>query len=160
MYDGAVLHMLADDGLPGITRDQLDEFFEEEANDQWEKRTGRAAVEANALVRQAEKSRVKFSEGILAALGQEAFRQISSGQAEPKAMGRLATLFLKVRGDKRADQMQELKREKLKHELEGQVSNSLEYLSEKVNAHPEAKEAFDALRKELARRAEIEEAEL
>ena len=149
--------MLADDGLPGITNVQLSEFFAQESEDHWHTRLGRAAVEANALVKLAEECPVEFSDAILAALGQEAFRQISSGQAEPAAMGRLVTLFLKARGDKRADQMQELKREKLKNELEGQVDLALDKLAEEVNRNPEAKEPFDALQKELARRAENEE---
>ena len=158
-YDQAVLHMLADDGVPGITRAQLGEFFSIEADEVWEKRLGRAAVEANALVRLAEKSRVRFSAGILAALGQEAFRQIASGQAEPEAMGRIATLFLKARSDERADQMQELRREKLTRELQGQIEHALEKLAEEVDRHPEAREAFDALKKELERSVEDAEEE-
>ncbi len=149
-YDDAVLHMLADDGLPGITHEQLGDFFAREGEEHWEKRLGRAAVEANALVRLAEKSRVQFSAAILAALGQEAFRQIASGQMEPEAMGKMATLFLKARGDERADQMQGLKREKLTRELQGQIEHALEKLAEEVNRNPEAREAFEALQKELA----------
>ena len=149
-YDDAVQQMLRDQGLDEATPMQLDDFFEFEAQQHWEKRIGRAAQEANALVRLVEKSPVRFSAGILAALGQEAFRQIASGQVEPDAMGKLATLFLKARSDERADQMQELKREKLRHELQGQIDHALEKLAEEVDRHPEAREAFEALRKELA----------
>ncbi len=148
-YDDAVLQMLHDEGLPGITREQLNDFFHDEAEYHWEKRITRAAVEANALVRLVERSPVKFSSGILAALGQEAFRQISSGQVEPQAMGRIATLFLKARSDERTDQMQELKREKVRHELHGQVEHALEKLAEEVDRNPLAREAFAALRREL-----------
>jgi len=102
------------------------------------------------LVRLVEKSPARYSSGILAALGQEVFRQIASGQVQPEAMGKLATLFLKARSDERADQMQELKREKLRHELQGQIDQALEKLAEEVDRHPEAREAFEALRKELA----------
>ena len=119
-----------------------------------EKRITRAAEEANALVRLVEKSPVKYSAGILAALGQEMFRQIASGQIQPDAMGRLATLFLKARSDERADQMQALKREKLRHELEGQVNQALNQLAEEVDRHPAAREAFEALKRELADHAE------
>ncbi len=148
-YDDAVQVMLRDQGLEGVTRTQLDEFFQFEAEQHWEKRIGRAAQEANALVALVEKSPVRFSAGILAALGQEAFRQIASGQVDPNAMGKLATLFLKARSDERADQMQELKREKLRHELQGQVEQALEKLAEEVDRHPAAREAFEALRREL-----------
>jgi hypothetical protein len=149
-YDDAVQHMLRDQGIADATSSQLNDFFQHEAEQHWEKRIGRAAQEANALVLLVEKSPVRFSAGILAALGQEAFRQIASGQVEPAAMGRLATLFLKARSDERADQMQELKREKLRHELQGQIDHALDKLAEEVERHPEAKEAFEALQKELA----------
>ena len=111
-YDDAVRHMLREQGIADATPWQLDDFFQHEAEQHWERRIGRAAQEANALVQLVEKSPVRFSSGILAALGQEAFRQIASGQVEPDAMGKLATLFLKARSDERTDQMQELKREK------------------------------------------------
>jgi len=149
-YDDHVQQMLRDQGLPEATPSELNDFFQHEAEQHWEKRILRAAQEANALVQLAEKSPVKFSSGILAALGQEAFRQIASGQVEPDAMGKLATLFLKARSDERADQMQELKREKLRHELQDQIDHALERLAEEVDRHPVAREAFDALRKELA----------
>ncbi len=149
-YDDAVRHMFRDEGIPEVSKAQLNDFFQFEAEQHWEQRIERAAQEANALVRLVEKSPVQFSAGILAALGQEVFRQISSGQVEPAAMGRLATLFLKARSDERADQMQELKREKLRHELQEQIDQALDKLAEEVERHPEAKEAFDALKKELA----------
>jgi hypothetical protein len=103
---------------------------------------------------------VRFSNGILAALGQEAFRQVASGEAEPQSMGRLATLFLKARSDERADQMQELKREKLQRELQGQVDHALEKLAEEVDKHPVARAAFEALRQELTATLEKVEAEV
>jgi hypothetical protein len=155
-YDDAVQHMLREQGIAEASSAQLNDFFQHEAEQHWEKRIERAAQEANALVQLVEKSPVKFSSGILAALGQEAFRQIASGQVEPDAMGKLATLFLRARSDERADQMQELKREKLRHELQGQIDHALEKLAEEVDRHPVAREAFEALRKELA--ASMEEA--
>jgi hypothetical protein len=159
-FDDAVRQMLRDQGIVGVTPLQLNDFFQHEAEQHWEKRIGRAAEEANALVRLVEKSPVRFSAGILAALGQEAFRQIASGQVEPDAMGKLATLFLKARSDERADQMQELKREKLRRELQGQIDHALEKLAEEVDRHPVAREAFEALRKELATSMENAEGEL
>jgi len=149
-FDDAVRQMLRDQGIADATPLQLNDFFQHEAEQHWEKRIGRAAQEANALVQLVEKSPVRFSAGILAALGQEAFRQIASGQVEPDAMGKLATLFLKARSDERADQMQELKREKLRRELQDQIDHALEKLAEEVDRHPVAREAFEALRKELA----------
>ncbi|MEI9999397.1 MAG: hypothetical protein WDO13_09615 [Verrucomicrobiota bacterium] len=148
-FQDAIQEFLKEQGLTGITRGQLDEFFQLEAELHWEQRITRAALEADALVRLVERSPAKFSAGILAALGQEAFRQVASGQVDPDAMGKLATLFLRARSDERAEQMQELKREKLRHELQDQVEHALEKLAEEVERHPEARKAFEALRREL-----------
>ena len=153
-FEDAVKEFLKDKGLTGITRAQLDDFFQVESEQHWDHRITRAAQEANALVRLVEKSTPRFSAGILAALGQEAFRQIASGNVQPDAMGKLAGLFLKARSDERADQMQELKREKLRHDLQSQLEHALEELAREVDCHPAAREAFEALKRELAEHAE------
>jgi hypothetical protein len=158
-YDDAVQHILKDQGLAEVTPDQLTEFFQVEAEHHWERRIERAAYEANALVRLVENNPVKFSSGILAALGQEAFRQIASGQVAPEAMGKIATLFLRARSDERADQMQELKREQLRQELTGQIDQAMDQLAEEVNRHPSARAAFEALQKEIAESKKREEEE-
>jgi len=149
-YDDAVRQMLRELGVREVSSVEVSEFFQKEAEVHWEKRIARAAVEANALVQLVERSPVKFSSGILAALGQEAFRQVASGAVEPEAMGKIATLFLRARSDERADQMQELRREKLRVELEGQVEQALEKLAEEVERVPGARAAFEALRREIA----------
>jgi len=148
-YEDAVQHVLKDEGIGEVTGTQLSEFFQSEAEFHWEKRIERAAVEANALVQLVERSPVQFSSGILAALGQEAFRQVASGEVEPEAMGKMAMLFLRARSAERADQMQVLKREKLQREMEGQVEQALEKLAEEVEQHPAARAAFEALRREI-----------
>jgi len=103
-----------------------------------------------------ERSLVQFSSGILAALGQEAFRQVASGQVKPEAMGKMAMLFLRARSDERTSQMQELKREKLRIEMQGQIEQALEKLAEEVDQHPAARKAFEALREEICRGLEGE----
>jgi len=50
-YDDAVRHILKDQGLAEVTPDQLSDFFQQEAENHWERRIERAAYEANALVR-------------------------------------------------------------------------------------------------------------
>jgi hypothetical protein len=155
-YTEAVQTMLGERGLGLVTRAQMDEFFESEAENHWHLRLGRAASEANALVKLVEESDVKFSAAILAALGQEAFRQIASNDVAPECMGRIATLFLKARADERSDQMQELKRVKLSQEIRDQLDQAFEKLADEVERHPAAREAFDALRRELAQHEEIQ----
>jgi hypothetical protein len=155
-YDDAVQAMLREEGLPGVTKPQLTEFFQLEAEDHWEKRIERAALEANALVRLVEENPVRFSSGILAALGQEAFRQIASGEVAPDAMNKMATLFLKARADERADEMQGLKREKLRQELMGRLNLALEKFSEEVNRNPASRALFEELQRELSKTTEGE----
>jgi hypothetical protein len=155
-YDDAVQAMLHEEGLPGVTKPQLTEFFRLEAEDHWEKRIERAALEANALVQMVERNPVRFSSGILAALGQEAFRQIASGEVAPEAMNKMATLFLKARADERADQLHGLKQEKLRQELMGRLGLALEKFSEEVSLNPASRALFEELQQELSRAAQGE----
>jgi hypothetical protein len=153
-YHDAVKQMLADQGIEGVTDKELNEFFESEARTHWERRLQRAATEANALVSYVEQNPVKFSAGILAALGQEAFRQIASGQVAPEAMARMTHLFLKARADERSDQILELRREKLELDRRTQTEAALEAFAAEIEKHPGAREAFEALRAELMRKEE------
>lgn len=155
-YDDAVQAMLREEGLPGVTKPQLTEFFQLEAEDHWERRIERAALEANALVQLVEQNPVRFSSGILAALGQEAFRQIASGEVAPEAMNKMATLFLKARADERADQLHGLKQEKLRQELMGRLNLALEKFSEEVNRNPASRAIFEELQRELTKTGEGE----
>ena len=131
------------------TAQQLKFFYHDEARHHWETRIARAALEANALIQLAEENPTNFSSGILAALGQEAFRQIASGQAQPEAINKMALLFLRAKADERADQLGELKREKLRLEIRGNLNLALEQLSDEVNKRPAAREKFEALRNAL-----------
>ena len=153
-YDDAVQHMLKDQGIADVTQAQLTEFFQLEAESHWEKRIERAALEANALVQLVERNPVRFSSGILAALGQEAFRQIASGQVDPDAMNKMATLFLKARGDDRAEQMLALRREKWKHDWRTQTEKALDAFARDLSKHPVTLEAFEQFKKQLIEQGE------
>lgn len=149
-YYGATREMLERQGVHGVTDKQIDEFYSGETSYQHSVRTRRATEEATTLIELAEESVPKFSSGMLAALGQEAFRQVASGAVDPDVMARLVKLFMAVRSSNRADQMQELRLEKMEQELEGQAEQALEKLAEEVERHPAAREAFEDLRRELA----------
>jgi hypothetical protein len=153
-YAAVVREKLLDHNLPDATPEQLDEFFNEEVDHQVDMRFSRAATEANALVRLAEKTAPKFSGAILAALGQEAFRQITRGEIDPDMMARMTNLFMKARSDERSDRMQHLRREKLGLELKEKLEQAFEKLAEQVSEHPAAREAFEALRRELTEHPE------
>jgi hypothetical protein len=154
-YDDALQQMTRDMGLEAVSSGELTEFFQSEAKQHWRKRIERAALEANALVRLAEENPGNFSSGILAALGQEAFRQIASGESQGDSMNKMALLFMRARSDERAGQMSELKQEKLRMEMRGQIEVALEELSNEVNKRPAAREAFEALQRELLRKEEV-----
>jgi len=151
-YHDAVKQMLADQGIADVTDEELNEFFASEARMHWERRLQRAATEANALVTLAEQNPVKFSAGILAALGQEAFRQIASGEVAPEAMARMTHLFLKARADERSDHLLDLRREKMELDRRTQTEAALEAFAAEIEKHPAAREAFEALRAELLRK--------
>jgi hypothetical protein len=151
-YHDAVKQMLAEQGIAGVTDCELDQFFELEANSHWQRRLQRAATEANALVTYIEQHPVKFSAGILAALGQEAFRQIASGNVAPESMTRMTNLFLKARADERSDQLLDLRREKMELDRRTQTEAALEAFAAEIEKHPEARAAFEALRAELMRK--------
>jgi hypothetical protein len=153
-YQDAVKQMLAEQGIPDVTDAELNEFFQSEANSHWQRRLQRAATEANALVGQMEAHPTRFSRGILVALGQEAFRQIASGDLAPESMTRIVNLFLKARGDERADEALELRREKLRRDWHDQTEKALEAFAREIEKHPEARAAFEALRLELLRKEE------
>jgi hypothetical protein len=151
-FNESVRQMLADQGIHDVTDGELNDFFASEANSHWERKLQRAATEANALVSLVEQNPTKFSSGILAALGQEAFRQIASGEVAPEAMTRMTNLFLKARGDERADQLMELRREKMRREWHGQTEKALEAFAGEIEKHPAARSAFEALRAELLKK--------
>ena len=140
-------------GLPEVDQVQLDEFHKEEADHYWEVNTARAITEADALVRMGEKAVPKLSAGMLTALAQEAFKQITNG-VDPALMTRMATLFFKARGDNRADEMQGFKRRKAEHDLGDEMHAAFRRLAEEVDRCPAAQEHFDALQRALAENAE------
>jgi hypothetical protein len=145
--------ILEEHGVPPVTRDQVNEFFAVEAENLWEVRTLRAVTEANALVRFAEKTDENIPAGILAALGQQTFKLVAAG-ADPAQISRLATLFIKMRSDSRANQMQGLKRRKVEHALGDDMHAAFRKLAEEVDRCPAAQEHFDALQRALAESAE------
>jgi hypothetical protein len=154
--DDEIQEMLCADELPGVTRAQVMEFFRHEAESHWTKRIERAALEADAIVRLAEGSSRRISSAILAALGQEAFRQIASGEMTSEAMNRLASIFLRARADDREDQIHLLRHEQLRQDLLGRVNLALEKFSEEVDRHPGLRALFDDLQRGLSKTTEGE----
>ena len=149
-HSDVILHMLAEEGVTGISEPQLADFFDFESRQQIEMRFLNAAREANALIKVVEKGSAPFSPATLAALEQEIFRQIASGEAEPASISKLGLLFLRVRGHLRADEMHILRSEKLRRELQGQVDHALEKLGEEADKQPGTQAALENLRSALA----------
>jgi hypothetical protein len=159
-FTDTALELLAENGVTDVLPLQLEDFFQFEGEQQWQVRCQRATQEANSLMSAAEKHAVPYDPATLKALQQEIFKLITSSQADPATIARMGTLFLKIRGNMRAEENHELRREKLRRDLQGQIDLALERLAEEVEKHPGTRGTFDALRKELATSlAQVEEEE-
>jgi len=149
-YTDAILQMLEENGVTEILPLHLEDFFQFEAQHQWGMRCQRGTQEANALIKMVEKHGVEYSPATLAALQQQVFSLISSGNADPDTIAKMGALFLKVKSHIRVDESHVLRQAKMRRELQGQIDLALEKLSEEVDKHPGTRGTFDALRKELA----------
>ncbi len=149
--DKSIQEFLAEVDRPDVTQDQLEEFYRIQVEKHWTRRIEQAVMEADTVVRLAEGSSDRISSAILAALGQETFRQIASEQITPEAMNRLASVFLRARADDREDEIHTLKKEQLRQDVMGRVSLALEKFSEDVDRHPTLRPAFENLQQELAK---------
>jgi hypothetical protein len=159
-YTDTALQMLEEQGVTDVLPLHLEGFFESEGEHQWEVRCLRATQEANSLMKAVEKHVLPYDPATLQALQQQIFHLIASSQADPATIARMGTLFLKVRGNMRAEENHELRQEKFRRELQGQIDLALEKLAEEVDKHPATRSTFDALRQELATSlAQVEEEE-
>jgi hypothetical protein len=136
-------------GMAGLTKRQVDQFFAKYADEFWNKRVGRAANEANALIRLVRKNPVEFSEGVLAALGQEVFRQIASGKVEPGVLVQFTQLFARKRADDRAERALIARLEKQKEDMRSKMERALDSFVCELGKNAAAQKAFEILKTEL-----------
>jgi hypothetical protein len=154
-YD-AINVKLLDKDLPTATPREIDQFFRAYARERWERRVDRAAEEANALMTSMRRSPGNLPEAVLAALGQEAFRQISSGKAEASALTRYTALFLRARDQDRAERALVVQTERIRHAQRTSVEKALDAFAQDLPQNPAALKAFQQLRQQLLEPAEID----
>jgi hypothetical protein len=145
----AINFRLRDAGLPAATRQEIDAFFTSYAQERWTNRVGRAAEEANALMGLVRGSPGQIPEAILAALGQEAFRQISSGKVDPADLARYTSLFLRAREQDRSERALGLQNEKLLLARRNATERALDAFARELPKNPAALDAFENLKRQL-----------
>ena len=110
-YTDPILRKLGDLGVTDVLPLQLENFFDHESQNHWERRCLRATQRANALMTAVEKHKVPYDLATVQALQQQIFSLIANGQADPATIARMGTLFIKVRGHMRAEENHEWRRE-------------------------------------------------
>ena len=152
---------LQDAGLPAATPREINSFFTEYARERWTRRIDRAAEEADALIALVRRSPGQIPEAVLAALGQEAFRQIASGKVESADLARYTSLFLRAREQDRAERALDLQNEKLRLARRNATEKALDAFARELPQNPAALEAFQNLKNQLLDQTEhLEEATL
>jgi len=147
--DEVIFEHLAEYGCPRPTRRQLDHFFKLHAQERWTKRIDRAAQEADALVTLVGRSPGHFSDAILAALGQEAFRQIAGGKVEAGALAKYTSLFLRAKEQNRAERALDLQNKRLLLARRNATEKALDAFARELPQNPAALEAFQNLKNQL-----------
>jgi hypothetical protein len=147
-YD-AINVKLLDKDLPAATPREIDQFFRAYARERWERRVDRAAEDADALMDSVRRNPGNLPEALLAALGQEAFRQISSGKAEAAALTRYTALFLRARDQDRAERALAMQTEKARHAQRTSVEKALDAFARELPQNPAAHRAFEHLRRQI-----------
>jgi hypothetical protein len=147
-YDAINIKLL-DKSLPAATPREIDQFFRTYAHERWSRRIDRAAEEADALMASVRRSPGQMPEAVLAALGQEAFRQISSGKAEAASLARYTALFLRARDQDRAERALVVQTEKIRQQQRTSVEKALDAFARDLPENPTALKAFQQLKHQL-----------
>ena len=145
----AVNVRLRDRELPAATKREIDQFFKAYAHERWTRRIDRAAQEANALVALVRQSPSQIPDAVLAALGQEAFHQITSGRADPASLARYTSLFLRARDQDRAERALTVQTDKIRQQQRTSVEKALDAFARDLPENPTALQAFQNLKHQL-----------
>lgn len=164
----ALLNLMRDDQPSGHVRqemsdkygynissdEQLFQIYRIETNHQWETRCKRARIEADAIKHLFKKNTsIEFTEAMLTALGQEAFRLFARDGIPAEKLHQFFSLFLRARQqeiDNRRNQRAE-KRDREKHQaaLSDKLDASLKELEKELKGNESALRLFDAMQKSL-----------
>jgi hypothetical protein len=147
--DDVIRDRLLENGHLPATRPQIDHFFKTYARERWTKRIDRAAQEADALIALVRRSPGQFSDAILAALGQEAFRQVAGGRVEAGALAKYTSLFLRAKEQDRAERALNIQTEKLQLARRNATERALDAFARELPQNPAALDAFQNLKTQL-----------
>jgi hypothetical protein len=136
-------------GISSVTKTQVDSFFTAYARERWTGRLGRAADEADAIISQVRRSRGQIPEATLAALGQEAFSQISSGKASPEDLTRYTSIFLRAREYDRSERALDLQTKKFHLAQRNATEKALDAFARELPQQSAALAAFENLKNQL-----------
>lgn len=135
--------------LPEASEDEIEIFFAQYARERWTRRVDRAAGEADALLDLVRQTSGQIPEAILAALGQEAFRQISSGKVNPEDLARYTSLFLRAREQDRSERALDIQTQRLQLARRNATEKALDAFARELPQNPAALAAFENLKSQL-----------
>lgn len=142
----------------------LIEFYGEEARLHWQHAFETASVNADAILHTLRDSPFDYSEVLLKALGQQAFRMLTRRELDYKEVERFTRLLLQVRAQDnataRAKEQIKLQREKAEHQMKSSVEKGLNALLQEAQSNPEALRYFALFRAKLNTHLALEELEL
>ncbi|PAW75709.1 MAG: hypothetical protein B9S32_17350 [Verrucomicrobia bacterium Tous-C9LFEB] len=143
----------AEQGLRFTEDAPVVEFYQEEARRRWQNTFDTASADADAMINVLRHSDLDFSEVLLKALGQQAFRMITQRELNTKQVEKFTRLLLQARGQDvsrtRAKEALALQREKMERQFQSDLEKALNALADEIKAHPEVRESFVFFRAKL-----------
>jgi len=128
-------------------------FYQEEARRRWQNTYDTASADADAMINVLRHSDLDFSEALLKALGQQAFRMITQRELNTKQVEKFTRLLLQARGQdvsrNRAKEALALQREKMERQFQSDLEKALNALADEIKAHPEVRDSFVFFRAKL-----------
>lgn len=128
-------------------------FYQEEARRRWETTLATASADADAMINVLRHSNLDFSEALLSALGQEAFRMITQRKFDSRQVEKFTRLLLQARAQDvaraRTRETLALQREKMERQFQSQLEKALKALAAEIRQHPEAAKYFALFRAKL-----------
>lgn len=131
----------------------LVEFYQEEARKRWQYTLDTASADADAMINVLRHSGFDFSDALVKALGQQAFRMITKQELDFKQVEKFTRLLLHARGQdnfrRHSQETLALQREKMERQFQSQLNKALDALAAEIKSNPEVRQYFDLFRAKL-----------
>lgn len=129
------------------------EFYREEASKHWDYTIKTASVDADSMINILRHSGLDFSEALLKALGQQAFRMITQRELDHKQVEKFTRLLLLARGQDntrmRTRETLALQRDKMERQFRSQLDKAFDAIADEIKSHPEVHQYFALFRTKL-----------